>query len=156
MVPSPRPVEWLEGGAVHAALAAGLGERIVFVVAGGGGIPVIARKGRYEGVDAVIDKDLAADLVARTLQADTLVIVTDVPGAAVGFGTPRARWLGSVTRADLERYFRDGEFAAGSMGPKVEAGLKFLRSGGRRFVITDFPRLRAALRGRAGTRVFAS
>ncbi|HTT73277.1 MAG TPA: carbamate kinase [Thermoplasmata archaeon] len=153
VVPSPRPRRWLEGDAVAAMLGLGLGQRCVFVVTGGGGIPVVRRRDRFEGVEAVIDKDLGAALAARTLGADTLAIVTDVPGAAVGFGTPRARWLGRVTATELARFARAGEFAEGSMGPKVEAGLGFLRGGGARFVITDIPSLAAALEGRAGTRV---
>ena len=136
-------------------LDAGLGARCVFVVTGGGGIPVVARRGRWEGVDAVIDKDRAAALVGETLGVETLAIVTDVPGAALGYASPRPRWLGQVGLAELVRYWRRGEFAEGSMGPKVEAGLRFLRRGGRRFVITDIASLPDALAGRAGTRVSA-
>jgi carbamate kinase len=153
LVPSPTPRRWLEGPAVQAMLAAGLGAQCIFVVTGGGGIPVVHRRGRWEGVDAVIDKDRAAALVGATLAVETLAIVTDVPGAAVGFGSPHPRWLGQVGLNELVRYWRDGEFAAGSMGPKVEAGIRFLRSGGHRFVITDIASLPEALVGRAGTRV---
>jgi len=154
IVPSPRPVRWIEGGAVRALLESGLGSRWIPVVAGGGGIPVVRRPdGTYEGVEAVIDKDLAASLVARELGVDTLAVVTDVPGAAVGFGKRGERWLTKVSREELADLFRRGEFAEGSMGPKVEAGLEFLAGGGRRFVITDIPSLARALRGEAGTRV---
>jgi carbamate kinase len=154
VVPSPRPVRWIEGSAVRSLLESGLGERWIPVVSGGGGIPVVRRvDGTYEGVEAVIDKDLAASLVARELGVDTLAIVTDVPGAAVGFGKPGERWLGEVSRDELAGLQKRGEFAEGSMGPKVEAGLEFLAAGGRRFVITDIPSLARALRGEAGTRV---
>lgn len=153
VVPSPRPLRWLEAELVRAMIDAGLGERCVFVVCGGGGIPVVRRGARWEGVDAVIDKDRAAALVGRALDVDTLAIVTDVPGAALDFASGRPRWLGAVRAQDLERYWRQGEFAEGSMGPKVEAGLEFLRSGGRSLVITDIASLPAALEGRAGTRV---
>ncbi len=154
LVPSPRPVRWIEGHAVRELLGSKLGSRWIPVVAGGGGVPVVRRApGVYEGVEAVIDKDLASSLVARELRTETLAIVTDVPGAAVRFGRSGERWLGEVDRAELARWSRDGEFAAGSMGPKVEAGLEFLRRGGRRFVITDIPSLPRALRGEAGTRV---
>jgi carbamate kinase len=156
LVPSPRPVRWLEGPAVRTLLA-GLNERWVPVVAGGGGIPVVRRAGgAYEGVEAVIDKDLGAALVARELDLPTLAIVTDVPGAAVSFGRPGERWLGQITLEELERHHSRGEFSSGSMGPKVEAGLEFLRAGGRRFVITDIPSLPRALKGDAGTRVLAT
>lgn len=153
LVPSPRPVRWLEGRAVRQLLASGLGTGWIPVVSGGGGIPVVPRAGGgYEGVDAVIDKDLSAALVARELGLETLAIVTDVPGAAVHFGTPRQRWLEKVTREELRTYLARGEFGAGSMGPKVEAGLDFLDGGGRRFIITDIPSLPRALRNEVGTR----
>jgi carbamate kinase len=154
VVPSPIPLRWLEGEAIRAALDAGLGSQCVFVVTGGGGVPVVPGSGgHWVGVDAVIDKDLAAALAARQLNASDLIIVTDVPGAAVGFGTPHERWLGRVTAQELGAYLRKGEFAAGSMGPKVEAILDFVRHGGRRAVISDIPSLSAAIHGEAGTQV---
>lgn len=156
VVPSPKPVRWLEGAAVRRLLEAGLASSWVPVVSGGGGIPVVRRPdGGYEGVEAVIDKDLAASLVGRELGLSTLAVVTDVPGAAVAFHRPGERWLKDVTLDELERHAARGEFAAGSMGPKVAAGIEFLRAGGRRFVITDLPSLARALRGEAGTRVTA-
>ena len=154
LVPSPRPLRWLEGPAVRQLLSSGNGQRWIPVVSGGGGIPVVRRRdGGYEGAEAVIDKDLAASLVARELRLDTLAVVTDVPGAAVNFGKKGERWLGDVTAAELADFLRRGEFGVGSMGPKIEAGLEFLRGGGRRFVITDIPSLSRALAGEAGTRV---
>lgn len=156
LVPSPKPVRWLEGPAVRSLLAAGLARRWIPIVAGGGGVPVVRRPGGgYEGVEAVIDKDLGGALVARELELPTFAVVTDVPGAAVAFGRPGERWLGRVTVEELERHFERGEFSSGSMGPKVEAGLEFLHAGGRRFIITDIPSLPRALRGEAGTRVLA-
>jgi carbamate kinase len=154
IVPSPRPVRWLEGDAVRSLLESNVGSSWIPVVAGGGGIPVVRKPdGTYEGVEAVIDKDLAASLVARELGTHTLAIVTDVPGAAVSFGKRGERWLTQVTRRELAEYHRRGEFGVGSMGPKIEAGLEFLEGGGRRFIITDIPSLARALRGEAGTRV---
>jgi carbamate kinase len=154
LVPSPRPVRWLEGHAVRRLLEPGRGSRWIPVVAGGGGIPVVRRpNGAYEGVEAVIDKDLGAALVATELGLPTLAIVTDVPAVAVQFGRSGERWLGETTRGELARWAREGEFAEGSMGPKVDAGLQFLRRGGRRFVVSDIPSLPRALRGEAGTRV---
>ncbi len=154
LVPSPKPVAWLEGPAVRRLLEAGLGSRWIPVVAGGGGIPVVRRPdGSFEGVEAVIDKDLGASLVALELGLDTLAVVTDVPGAAVSFGKHGERWLGEVTLEELERYHARGEFGPGSMSPKVEAGLQFLHGGGHRFVITDIPSLARAIAGEAGTRV---
>lgn len=157
VVPSPRPRRWLEAPAIRAALDLGLGRTCVFVVTGGGGVPVVREAGgRWRGVDAVIDKDRAAALVARSLGCALLVIVTDVPGAAVGFGRPERRWLRDVSAAELRRHLRAGEFGEGSMGPKVEAVLEFVARGGREAVITDLASLARALEGRAGTRVRSS
>lgn len=154
VVPSPRPVRWLEGDAVRALMGTPSARRLLFVVAGGGGVPVVRRRGHPpRGEEAVIDKDLAASLVARELGADTLAVVTDVPGAAVRYGRVGEQWLGRITLSDLEQYQRAGEFGAGSMAPKVEGGLEFLHGGGKRFVITDAPSLHRAMRDEAGTRV---
>jgi len=156
IVPSPRPVRWIEGTAVRTLLESSVGSSWIPVVAGGGGIPVVRKPdGTYEGVEAVIDKDLAASLVARELGVHTLAIVTDVPGAAISFGKRGERWLTEVSRRELADYLKRGEFGDGSMGPKVAAGLEFLDGGGHRFVITDIPSLARALRGEAGTRVEA-
>lgn len=154
VVPSPEPVRWLEGEVVRRLFDAGWGPRWVPIVAGGGGIPVVASPGgTYTGVEAVIDKDLTSAVVASDLAVDALAIVTDVPAVAVGFGRPWERWLGVVGVPELEESLRRGEFAEGSMAPKVRAGLRFLQAGGRRFVVTDIPSLLRALHGEAGTRV---
>ncbi len=151
LVPSPRPVRWLEGPAVRRILEES-SARWIPIVCGGGGIPVVPRpQGAYEGVEAVVDKDLAAARAARELRLATLVIVTDVPGAAISFGRPGERWLREVSRRELAEHRSRGEFLEGSMGPKVDAGLDFLAHGGGRFVITDIPSLPRALDGEAGT-----
>jgi carbamate kinase len=156
VVPSPEPIRWVEGEALRKLLRRGWGAHVVPVVTGGGGVPVIERsKGTYEGVEAVIDKDRTAALVATTLGADTLVILTDVPAAAVGFQKPWEKWLGEVHATEMETYLRRGEFGAGSMGPKVEASLGFLSHGGHRAIITDPPSLARAMRNETGTRIVA-
>lgn len=147
VVASPEPLEVLDLAAIRLLLDAGH----VVVCAGGGGIPVARdRHGRLRGVEAVIDKDLTAALLARALGLDLLVIATDVPHAVVGFGTPDARPIGEVTVADLTALARAGEFASGSMGPKVEAALRFARTGGTS-VITSLGQIGAAVAGSAGT-----
>lgn len=154
VVASPEPIRWLEGATVRRLLDGGLGRWAVPVVTGGGGIPVIDRgPGRCEGVEAVIDKDRTAALVAETVGAATLVIVTDVPAVMIGYRKPWERPLGPVGPEELRGYLERGEFGEGSMAPKVEAVLRFLSGGGDRAIITDPLHLAAALEGRAGTRV---
>ncbi len=102
-------------------------------------------------MEAVIDKDLGAALLARTVDADVLVIGTDVPNAVLRFGTPEAEALGIVTVEQLRGYAAEGHFASGSMGPKVDAACRFVEQGGSRSVITDLDHLNDAIKGDAGT-----
>ena len=148
VVASPEPLEVLDVGAVRALLAAGH----VVVAAGGGGIPVVRDDdGRLRGVEAVIDKDLTAALLAGTLEADVLVIATDVDHAALDWGTDRQRDLGRVTPAEVRAYAAAGQFASGSMGPKVEAATRFVERGGPRSVITSLTHITDAVDGGYGT-----
>jgi carbamate kinase len=107
--------------------------------------------GALRGVEAVVDKDLTAALLARELAAGTLVIATDVPHALVGFGTPAARPLRRVTADELRAHAAAGEFARGSMGPKVDAALRFVEAGGRRAVITSLEHIADAVTDDVGT-----
>jgi carbamate kinase len=148
VVASPEPLEVLETHTVLALLAAGY----VVVAAGGGGIPVVrTESGEVHGVEAVIDKDLTAAVLAHDLDADVLVIATDVANATLGFGTASERALGLVPLAEMESYAANGQFASGSMGPKVEAVLRFVRGGGTRGVITALDLIAEAVDGSAGT-----
>lgn len=148
VVASPEPLEILDAPAIAALVAAGF----TVVAAGGGGVPVARDAGgRLGGVEAVIDKDLAAAVLARDVRATVLVIATDVPAAVVGFGTAQARPLGAVTAAELRVLHAAGHFAGGSMGPKVEAALRFVEQGGDRSVITSLENIGAALTGENGT-----
>jgi carbamate kinase len=151
VVASPEPLSVVDSPAIHALAAAGF----VVVCAGGGGIPV-SDDGRdgdgLRGVEAVIDKDLTAAILAREVDADTLVIATDVANVMVDFGTPSARPLGRVTADELREHAAAGQFARGSMGPKVDAALRFLDAGGTRAVITSLVHIADAVAGNdAGT-----
>lgn len=149
VVASPEPLEILDAGAI--AVLAGAG--YVVVGAGGGGIPVVRDPdGTLRGVEAVVDKDLAAALLARTVAADVLVIATDVESAMLDYGTDSARPIGLVSTARMRAHAADGQFARGSMGPKVEAAVRFVEQGGRRSVITSLGQIGAAMRGDAGSR----
>jgi carbamate kinase len=148
VVASPEPLRILDADAVSALLGAGF----VVVCAGGGGIPTVrAADGRPHGAEAVIDKDLAAAVLGRQVEADALVIATDVDSAVVGFGTAAARALGQVTPEELRGHAERGEFASGSMGPKVEAVLRFVAAGGRLGAITSLAHIADAVAARAGT-----
>jgi carbamate kinase len=148
VVASPEPVEVLDAPAVGALLAAGY----LVVAGGGGGIPVVREAGGgLRGVEAVIDKDLAAALLAGVVGADRLVIATDVPAVYLDWGTDHARALGEVTVTELRRHAADGQFASGSMGPKVEAACRFVEAGGERAVISSLDDITAAVAGSAGT-----
>jgi carbamate kinase len=144
VVASPEPLEVLDAPAVLALLAAGF----VVVAAGGGGIPHTRQPdGSLHGIGAVLDKDLTAALLARTTGADVLVIATDVEHAVLDFGTPDARPLHRVTPEQLRAHAAAGQFASGSMGPKVEAVVRFVEQGGRRAVITSLDRIAQAVAG---------
>jgi carbamate kinase len=151
VVASPEPKSVVDSPAIHALAAAGF----VVICAGGGGIPVTddGRDGAaLRGVEAVIDKDLTAAILAAEVDADTLVIATDVPNVMVDFGAPSARPLGRVTVAELRGHAAAGQFARGSMGPKVDAVLRFVAGGGsaqqeRRAVITSLEHIADAVQG---------
>jgi carbamate kinase len=125
----------------------------VVVANGGGGIPTVREDGVLRGVEAVIDKDLGAALLAVTVAAEVLVIATDVPHAVLRFGTPEAEPLGRVGVAQLRGYLAEGHFAGGSMGPKVEAACRFVEQGGRHAVITELDQIVDGVAGHAGTLV---
>ncbi|MFO7653230.1 MAG: carbamate kinase [Candidatus Krumholzibacteriia bacterium] len=151
VVPSPMPREVVEWPAIRAVLDAG----VIAVAVGGGGVPVARHpeSGDLYGVDAVIDKDLASDLLGRLIGADVLVIVTQIDRVYKHFGGPDQEGLDVLTTADARALMEAGEFAPGSMGPKIEAALNFLAGGGHEVIITDPPSLLQAVAGRAGTRI---
>ncbi|MGH8870132.1 MAG: carbamate kinase [Actinomycetes bacterium] len=148
VVPSPEPREVLDAAAAATLAAAGF----VVVAAGGGGIPVVRDPaGVLRGVEAVCDKDLTAALLAHHLGVDALVIATDVEAAVLAYGTGDARPLGHVDAVTLRGFAEAGNFASGSMGPKVEAALRFVEHGGRFAAITSLDHIADAAAGRAGT-----
>ena len=152
VVPSPTPLRIVES----AAVARLLGEGFTVVTVGGGGVPVVAQPdGELRGVDAVIDKDHASALLAADLGADLLVLCTSVDQVALNYGTPTQRFLDRMSTDEAEQHLEAGQFPAGSMGPKIEAALRFLRSGGAEVLITSIDRLGDALDGRTGTRLTA-
>lgn len=147
VVPSPRPIEVVELDSVKTLLAAGA----ITVACGGGGIPVVGRDGRLDGVDAVIDKDYVSALLAQALGADRLVILTDVAALFRGFRTPQQEELRRLTPDEAEQLL--AELPEGSMAPKVDASLEFVRETGGEALITSAGALAGAIRGESGTRI---
>ena len=152
VVPSPKPQAIIETEVIRALVKEGF----VVVACGGGGIPVIEdENGDLQGVEAVIDKDLASSLLARSLGADALVLPTGVEKVALDFNKPTQRWLDRMTIAEARKHQLDDQFDAGSMGPKIAALIDFVGGGGRLGLITNPPNVARALRGEAGTRIVA-
>jgi len=151
VVPSPEPLEVVEADVIRALVDRG----VLVIALGGGGIPVVRQGSRLVGVDAVIDKDRASALLATRLRVELFAISTDVDRIYVDYGKPTERPLDRVTADELTRHYHAGQFPAGSMGPKVEAALRFLRDGGREVIITSPELLCEAVSGRAGTHVVA-
>lgn len=150
VVPSPRPKAIVDLPVIAHLVAEGY----LVVALGGGGIPVMQDEaGDIRGIEAVIDKDTASSLLARTLHADRLLIATGVERVALDFGKPSQRWLDRLTLAEAKTLFGQNHFDKGSMGPKVGAVIEFLEGGGAEGIITDPPHLAPALAGAAGTRI---
>lgn len=148
VVPSPLPRRIVEIGAVRL-----LWDHAIVITCGGGGVPVVENSdGTLEGVAAVIDKDFAAELLAEEVGADALLILTEVEKVAIRFGKPDQEDLSHLSLADAARYVREGQFGVGSMLPKVEAAMKFVRSNpGKRAIITSLDKALEALDGKTGT-----
>ena len=149
VVASPKPIDIVEKRTIRELIKDG----VIVIAAGGGGIPVYRTKvlKRLRGIDAVIDKDYAAERLAEEVKADIFVSVTAVPNAYINFGQENAEALHKTTTKDMAKYVKEGYFKAGSMLPKVEATIKFASKPGRIGIITDIDHLAEALSGRAGT-----
>lgn len=149
VVPSPEPREVVEKQVVVTLLQSGCH----VVTVGGGGIPVVKTEHGLEGVDAVIDKDLASSLLAHQLDVGLFIISTEVEEVALNFGKPNQRPIKQMTVREAEQYVVEGHFAPGSMLPKIEAALRFLRGGGREVIITSPERLKDAVVSGRGTHI---
>ena len=149
VVASPQPKARVELEAVESMIKAGFN----VVTVGGGCIPVVEKDGMLEGVPAVIDKDLVTCLLAEKLKADLLIISTGVPQVSINYGKPNEEKLGKVKAEQMGKYLAEGHFPPGSMGPKIEAALNFLRNGGSEVIITDPQNLGAAVKDNKGTHI---
>ncbi len=149
VVPSPAPCEIVERPVIESLLEAGYH----VIAAGGGGIPVVRNGKNLEGVDAVIDKDLASSLLAGQLNADLLIISTAVKQVALNFGKPDEQLIATMTVSEAEAYIEQNHFAPGSMLPKIQAALKFLKAGGKEVIITSPEFIKEAVLHGAGTHI---
>ncbi len=150
VVPSPQPKEIVEEPVIRALLK----QDIIVIAVGGGGIPVTRERGAMlKGCAAVIDKDAASSILASNLKADTFIISTGVDQVSINFGKPDEKPLHRITVADARKHMADGQFAEGSMKPKIEAAIRFLENGGKHVIITQPHLLARALGGKVGTHI---
>ena len=153
VVPSPRPIEIVQMRSIRRAIDSG----DVVIAGGGGGVPVYRTpEGDLRGVEAVIDKDYTAGLIANELGADLFIILTNVDQVSVNYGRPDQKGIRRMTTDEARVHAADGQFPEGSMGPKIRAGVDFVEATGREVLITSAPRLADSVRGRAGTRIVSA
>lgn len=148
VVPSPNPIQIVEKKALQAMMDAGM----IAICCGGGGIPVVMREQKLVPIEAVIDKDFAAAKLAEAIHAERLIILTGVSGVYINFGTKQARMLGRISASEAQRHCDDGQFSAGSMLPKVQAAIRFAKTGGCT-TITSLEDAWKGLMGKSGTTI---
>lgn len=152
VVPSPHPLEIIERETIRLLIDHG----IIVIAAGGGGIPVYVKDDNtLEGIDAVIDKDLTSAVLGESIGAEFMAILMGEPQVAINFNQPNQRFLGKLTRDEAQQLLENGEFAEGSMAPKIRAAIKFLDGGGRKVIITNTDNLFDAFHDKAGTRIIS-
>jgi carbamate kinase len=149
VVASPKPITIVEKREIRSLMDMGF----IVICCGGGGIPVIREGRAFEGVDAVIDKDLASATLAEEVGVDIFLIASDVEGVFTHYGTPKQKHLRKVTTEEVLGFLEAGHFPPGSMGPKVEASVEFIKKGGKRALITSIDKIEEAVAGRAGTEI---
>jgi len=150
VVPSPKPIRIVQSREIKKLIQ----EKFIVISCGGGGVPVIKEGNRFQGVEAVIDKDLASAKLGEQVNADILIIATDVEKVALNYGRIDYKYLDRVSTADAKEYMKQGHFPPGSMGPKIQAVINFLESGGEQAIITSIEKITEALEGKSGTHFF--
>jgi len=153
VVPSPKPIDVVPKRVIRDLVHSGK----IVIAAGGGGIPVIINgNGLFQGVEAVIDKDFAASLIAREVKADLFIILTDVPRVYLNYGKSNEEPISKMTTKEAQKHFSQGQFPPGSMGPKIQAAIEYIKNGGPEVLITSARHLKAALINRSGTKILAT
>lgn len=150
VVPSPKPLRIVQSREIKKLIQ----ENFIVISCGGGGIPVMKEGTRFQGIEAVIDKDLASAKLGEQINADILVIATDVEKVALNYGRIDYKYIDRLSTADAKEYMKQGHFPPGSMGPKIQAVINFLESGGEQAIITSIEKIKEALEGKAGTHFF--
>ena len=150
VVPSPKPIRIVQSREIKKLMQ----ENFIVISCGGGGVPVIKEGTHFQGVEAVIDKDLASAKLGEQIGADILIIATDVEKVALNYGRVDYKYLDKVSTTEAKNYLRQGHFPPGSMGPKIQAVINFLESGGEQAIITSIEKITKALEGKAGTHFF--
>jgi carbamate kinase len=149
VVASPKPVTIVE----HREIKKLIELDFIVICCGGGGIPVVRKNRKFRGVEAVIDKDLASSILAQEIKADIFVIASDVKGAGINWGKSDQKMLRKAPLAEMDKYVKEGQFPAGSMGPKVEALMQFFKATGNRGIICQLDDIEKAIAGEAGTEI---
>jgi carbamate kinase len=149
VVPSPLPVKIIEWREIKTLIE----KHFIVIACGGGGIPVTREHRKFEGIEAVVDKDLASAKLGEQIEAEILVIATDVKKAAINFKKPGQKYLDVISVSQAQKYLKEKQFGTGSMAPKIQACINFLEAGGKMAVITSVDKIEKALEGKAGTRV---
>jgi len=153
LVPSPRPIDVVPKKILHDLVHSGN----IVIAAGGGGIPIIINgRGLFQGVEAVIDKDYAASLIAREVKADLFIILTNVERVSLNYGTSEEIPLQALDIVEARKHLDEGQFPPGSMGPKIIASIEYIQSGGKEVLITSANHLKAALINRSGTKIIST
>jgi carbamate kinase len=147
VVPSPKPLKIMEKDLINDLIE---NKRLV-IAAGGGGIPVVEKEKELKGVEAVIDKDRAGCILAQNTDSDFFLILTDVDNVMINYGTAQEKALAEITIEEIEKHLAEGQFGKGSMAPKVESAVKFVKEGGKKAVITSLNKVTEAVKGEAGT-----
>jgi len=147
VVASPKPLVIIEADIIRDLLSS----NIIVIAAGGGGIPVNYQNNKLKGVEAVIDKDLASACLANGIKADTFIMITDVDKVYLNFKKKNQKSLSNIKLNEIKRYYKEGHFPPGSMGPKIEAAINFLGNNGKKVIITNIKNIEKAINGKAGT-----
>ncbi len=150
VVPSPKPLRIVQSREIKKLIQ----ENFIVISCGGGGIPVMKEGTRFQGIEAVIDKDLASAKLGEQVNADILIIATDVEKVALNYGRIDYKYLDRVSTTDAKEYMKQEHFPPGSMGPKIQAVINFLESGGEQAIITSIEKIKEALEGTSGTHFF--